>query len=136
MAKDFWINLPVKNLKKSKEFFMKIGFTFKEGPGSTDSSAPMLIGTSKTVVMLFEEDVFKGFISNQIADPKNGTEVLLAFGAESKKEVDDIIQKVIEAGGKSNHKPYELQGWMYGTVFTDLDGHQWNILFMDPSKMK
>jgi len=136
MPKDFWINLPVKNVKKSKEFYSKIGFTFKDGPGNTDTSAPMMIGSSNAVVMLFEENVFKSFIPNDIADPNKGTEVLFSFDAASIKEVDDLIQKVIEAGGKSNHKPYEMQGWMYGSVFTDLDGHQWNILYMDHSKMK
>jgi predicted lactoylglutathione lyase len=133
MVKEFWLNLPVKDLKKSKAFFTKLGFSFHSGPGNTDTSAPLNVGN--VVVMLFEESAFKGFINNEIADTSKGTEALFSFDAESKAEVDEIVNKVIAAGGKSNHKPYEMQGWMYGCVFTDLDGHSWNVLYMDKSKM-
>lgn len=135
MAKQFWLNLPVKSLAKSKEFFSKLGFKFSTGPGSTDTSAPLLMGDNNVVIMLFEEPAFKGFVNSDVADTSKGTEVLLSIDAESKEEVDELVSKVIAAGGKSTHKPSEMQGWMYGCVFTDLDGHKWNVLYMDQGKM-
>ena len=135
MVKEFWLSLPVKDIKKSKAFFTELGFSFHQGPGNTDTSAPLSMGSKDVVVMLFEESVFKGFINDKIADTKEGTEVLLSFDAESKAEVDEIANRAIAAGGKTNHKPYEMEGWMYGCVFTDIDGHSWNVLYMDKDKM-
>ena len=134
MAKDFWLNLPVKDIKKSKEFFTQLGFQFN-AQYSSDNSACLLVGEKNIVVMLFEEPAFKGFINRDIADTRQCTEVLLSFDAQSKKEVDELVQKVIAAGGKSNHQPSEMKGWMYGCVFSDIDGHRWNILYMDMNKM-
>ena len=84
--------------------------------------------------MLFDETAFKSFTNNEIADTKQATEVLLSIDAESKEEVDEMVMKAVNAGGKSNHKPSEMKGWMYGCVFTDLDGHQWNVLYMNMDK--
>jgi predicted lactoylglutathione lyase len=135
MTKDFWINLPVKDLKRSKEFFTSIGFTFKGGPGDTEFSACMILGERKTAVMLFAEPVFKGFTSSPIADTSKGTEVLLSIDAESREEVDDITEKALKAGGTVFGRPGGKDGWMYGSGFTDLDGHRWNVLYMDMSQM-
>ncbi len=131
MAKDFWLSLPVKNVKRSREFFTKLGFKFTPGPGNTDTSAPLVIGNKNVVVMLFEEPAFKGFVNQEITNTDKSCEVLLSFDAASKEEVDEIVLKVIEAGGTSTHKPYEMQGPMYGCVFRDLDGHCWNVLHMN-----
>ena len=135
MTKEFWINLPVKNVSKSKEFFKKLGFTFNPHYGNSDNSASLFLGQHNVVVMLFDEPTFKGFTGQTVADAKQATEVLLSIGAESVEEVDEMAMKAINAGGKSNHKPYLMNGWMYGCVFTDLDGHQWNVQYMDMSKM-
>ena len=135
MVKEFWLNLPVKDIKKSRAFFDKLGFKFNTQNGNTDTSAALMVGEKNVVVMLFEEPAFKGFTNTEVADTKQGTEVLLSFDAQSKEEVDAMAQKAIEAGGKTDHKPYEMQGWMYGCVFTDIDGHKWNVLHMDYSKM-
>lgn len=86
--------------------------------------------------MLFEEPAFKCFTNAEIADTTKGCEVLLSIDAESKEEVDTLIQKAIEAGGKSTHKPSAMSGWMYGSLFLDPDGHRWNVLYMDMTKMK
>lgn len=134
MAKDFWINLPVKDISRSKAFFKSLGFKFNPQYHS-DNSCSLLLGDKSVVVMLFEEPAFKGFTSNNISDTQQGTEVLLSFDAQSKEEVDEIIEKVIAAGGTSNHKPADMKGWMYGCVFADPDGHRWNVLYMDMSKM-
>ncbi|GHN01707.1 glyoxalase [Cytophagales bacterium WSM2-2] len=134
MAKEFWLNLPVRDIKKTREFFSKLDFPFKK-ERNTDNSACMTLGEKNVVIMLFEDPMFKGFINSDIADPQKGTEVLLSFDAKSKEEVDEVAKKAIEAGGKSTHKPTEMKGWLYGCVFTDLDGHKWNALYMDMSKM-
>ena len=87
-TKDIWINLPVKDVTKSKEFFTKLGFSFSTEYGNSSDCAGLLVGSKKTVIMLFLESTFKKFIGSEIADTKLGTEVLFSFGAESKEEVD------------------------------------------------
>ncbi len=135
MTKQLWINLPVKDVKKSKEFFTKLGFKFNEHMGNSENSAGLLIGDKNTIVMLFDEPSFKGFTSAEISDVTSAAEVLLSIDAESKEEVDEMAEKAVAAGGKSNHKPREMKGWMYGCLFVDPDGHRWNVLYMDMSKM-
>lgn len=134
MAKQIWLNLPVKEIVQSKIFFTKIGFFFSE-QHDTDNSAAMLVGEKNFVVMLFEESMFEGFVQNKITDTNSSSEVLISIDAESREEVDELAQKVIEAGGTVFAKPAESQGWMYGCGFADLDGHRWNVLFMDFSKL-
>jgi predicted lactoylglutathione lyase len=135
MIKEFWINLPVKDVQKSKEFFIKIGFKLNPHYGNTENSTSFLIGQKSIVLMLFEESTFKGFTSTGIPNTLQFSEVLLSIDTENKEEVDEMVRIIIEAGGKSNHVPYEMQGWMYGCIFSDLDGHRWNLMYMDWSKM-
>ncbi len=135
MTKELWINLPVKNVIKSKEFFTKIGFSFADGPGNTNVSATLVIGEKNIVIMLFEELVFKNFTGNQITDTKQATEVLFSISAETREEVDEWADKARNAGGIVYGKPSEHQGWLYGCGFADLDGHRWNVLYRDMSKM-
>lgn len=136
MTKQFWINLPVKDVNVSKEFFSKLGFRFNSQFGNGPNSAAMQVGEKDVTVMLFDEATFEGFVENcGLADTAQGVEVLLSIDAESKEEVDELAQKAIEAGGKSNHKSREMDGWMYGCLFTDPDGHSWNVLYMDMRKM-
>ena len=130
MANEFWLNLPVKDLNKSKAFFNNIGFTFSDGQGNSPTTAPLLLGRHKIVVMLCEEPTFKSFVNQEISDTTQSCEVLLSVDASSKEEVDAIVEKVLASGGKSNHKPHEMSGFMYGCVFSDLDGHRWNVLHM------
>jgi predicted lactoylglutathione lyase len=135
MTKDLWINLPVKDVMKSKEFFAKIGFKHNTQYGNGPDSAGIIVGNKNIVIMLFAEHIFKGFSQNNLADTKQSNEVLFSFDAESRQEVDEIAKKAVEAGGTLFGKPAEHQGWMYGCAFTDLDGHRWNVLHMDMSKM-
>lgn len=135
MTKQLWINLPVKDVAKSREFFTALGFSFNTQHGNSANSASLLIGEKNVVVMLFDEPTFKGFTNSEIGNTSQGTEVLLSIDAESKEEVDEIAKKVLDAGGKTNHQPGEMKGWMYGCVFSDIDGHKWNVLYMDMSKM-
>lgn len=133
MIKDLWLNLPVKNVKRSKEFFTQLGFTFNVQNGDTDHSACLLVGAKNTVVMLFEEIVFSTFIKNEISDASQSSELLISISAESKLEVDEMAKKVKLAGGIVYSEPGG-EGWLYGMAFSDLDGHRWNLLFMDLSK--
>jgi predicted lactoylglutathione lyase len=135
MTKQLWINLPVKDVKKSKEFFTKIGFSFNDSYINNDEGASLVIGDNNIIIMLFKESAFKNFTGTEISDPKKGTEVLFSFDAESKEEVDELADKVIKAGGTIYAEAGDTDGWMYGCGFADLDGHKWNVLHMDMSKI-
>lgn len=135
MIKSLWLNIPVKDVAKSRDFFTAIGFRLNEHYGNSDQSASLLIGTSDLVLMLWPAEQFKNFTRHEISSTVQGNEVLFSIDAESAEEVDDIISKVEAAGGDIFARPGWNQGWMYGCGFKDLDGHRWNILFMDFSKM-
>jgi hypothetical protein len=132
MAKQIFINLPVKNLKKSMTFFEKLGFTFNM-QFTDDKAACMIIGENIYAMLLLEK-FFKTFTNKEIADAKKTTEVLIAIDAESKYAVDEMIRKAVEAGGSTYRNPQD-NGWMYGHSFADLDGHQWEVLYLDESQM-
>ena len=136
MFKDLWINLPVKDINISIDFFTKLGFTFNPQHANSGNSACLLAGEKKTVIMLFEESVFKSFTNKDITDTSKSREVLLSIGANSKEAVDEIARKAIESGGNSNHKASEMTTWMYACNFSDPDGHMWNVLYMDMDKMQ
>jgi hypothetical protein len=135
MPKQFWLSLPVKNIEKSKEFFTKLDFKFNATQGNGPNSACMMMGDKDVVVMLFDEPTFKQCLGDAAAELSKASEVLLSIDAQSKEEVDAITKRAVDAGGTSPHKPKDMQGWMYGSVFTDIDGHKWNVLYMDMSKM-
>ena len=133
MATKIFVNLPVKDLNKSMEFFGKLGFTFN--PQFTDEDATCMIIGENIFAMLLVEKRFKDFTKKQIADAKSTTEVLLALDANSRQEVDDMVKKAVAAGG-SVYSDSQDHGWMYGHSFADLDGHQWEILYMDEEMLK
>jgi len=132
MAKQIFVNLPVKDLKKSMDFFTKLGFTFN--PQFTDDNAACMIIGENIYSMLLMEKFFKGFTKKEISDAKKTTEVLIAIDAESREEVDELIKKAVDAGGTIYRDPDD-HGWMYSHSFADLDGHQWEVLYMDTNKM-
>ena len=136
MAKEIWANLPVKNVSKAKEFFSRLGFSFSTTMDGGEQFACLLVGTNNFHVLLFQQDIFKTFTQNALADATAATEVMFSIDAENRQEVDDMAEKVTAAGGIVFGKPAEFQGWMYGCAFTDLDGHRWNMLFRDLEKMK
>lgn len=128
-----FVNLPVKDLNKSMEFFSKLGFEFNP-QFTTDTAASMVI--SETIYsMLLVEDHFKKFTKKEIADSSKTTEVLVALAVESKEEVDEMINKVREAGGKPTDEPQDY-GFMYQWSFEDIDGHIWELFYMDPSTVQ
>jgi predicted lactoylglutathione lyase len=132
MATKIFVNLPVKNLQQSIEFFTQLGFTFN--PQFTDETATCMIVGENIFVMLLIESRFKDFTKKEISDARKTTEVLLAIDAESREAVDDMIQKAIAAGGTVYADPMD-HGWMYIHSFADLDGHQWEIAYMDESAL-
>ncbi|MNO71416.1 Glyoxalase-like domain protein [compost metagenome] len=134
MVKEMWINLPVKELRKSREFFGKLGMAFHPRHENSDEAAGLIVGDKSVMVMLFPEDTFKSFTGHEIADTQLGTEVLLSIDAESREEVDEWVKKVVQAGGTIFKAP-SGEGWLYGAGFADLDGHRWNVLYMDMSQM-
>ncbi len=134
-TKEIWINLPVKDVAKSKEFYKAIGFVLNTAHGNTNDSASFLIGEKNMVLMLFQEDVFKSFTKNNLTDTALSSEVLISLDSETRNGIDEMANKVEAAGGNVFSKPEETQGWMYGCGFTDIDGHRWNMLHMDKSKI-
>ena len=132
MSKNIFVNLPVKDLNKSMEFFSKLGFTFN--PQFTDDKAACMIIGENIYTMLLLEQFFKNFTKKKISDAKKNTEVLIAFDVDKKSKVDEMVRKAVDAGGSIYNEPQD-QGWMYGHSFADPDGHQWEVLYMDMSKM-
>ncbi|OMF07195.1 extradiol dioxygenase [Paenibacillus amylolyticus] len=130
MSQKIWMNLPVKDVVKSTTFFNAIGF---HGENVGNERAQLVIGS--TTILLFPDAAFEKFTGAKIADTAHSAEVIFSIGADSKEEVDAFIQKVETAGGSIFGKPSEIDGWMYGAGFADLDGHRWNLLYMDESKM-
>ncbi len=130
-TKQIWLNLPVKDVSASKKFYNALGFKLNPKHPSSDSSACYFIGETNFVVMLFEEETFKSFTNSPVTDTSKSAEMLISFDAENKEEVDEIAKKVVNAGGVLFSEPSTIQDWMYGCGFTDLDGHRWNVLYMD-----
>ena len=132
MAAKAFINLPVKNLDQSISFFSHIGFGFD--PHLTDDNAACMIINGHTFfVILLKEDYFKTFTKKTICDSTTFTEVLITLHLDSKESIQSMIEKA-RVLGAIIHEP-EDRGWMYQHSLTDLDGHQWEFIFMDESQM-
>jgi uncharacterized protein len=125
-----FVNLPVKDLDKSRKFFEELGFRFNEQ--FTDDTAACLVIDENIFAMLLTEAKFKEFINGEIADPST-TETLLALSADSREEVDRLADQALAAGG-ADWKPPQEQGPMYSRSFQDPDGHVWEVLHMDMSQ--
>ncbi|WP_409292888.1 VOC family protein [Peribacillus sp. SCS-37] len=135
MSGELWLNLPVRDPEQAKKFYMQIGFRLNERYVSQDGAFSLIVGDNQVVIMLFPETVFRGFAGNSVANSQLGTEVLFSLGANSRDEVDELALKAERAGGIVFSKPGEKDGWMYGCGFADPDGHRWNVLYMDLSKI-
>lgn len=133
MATKIFVNLPVKDLNKSVEFFTRLGFKFN--PQFTDEKATCMIVGEDIFVMLLVESFFKTFTRKEICDATKSTEVLLCLSAESRARVDEMVSRAVAAGAATPNKPSD-HGFMYQHGFEDLDGHIWEIMFMEPSANK
>jgi len=130
MANKIFVNLPVKDLNRSIAFFTKLGFSFN--PQFTDETATCMVVSENIFVMLLIESRFAGFTKKSVADATKTTEVLIALDAESREEVDRIVDAAVAAGGSLYREPAD-HGGMYERSFADLDGHQWEFAYMDMS---
>lgn len=133
MATKIFVNLPVKDLKKSIEFFTKLGFAFN--PRFTDETATCMIVSEDIFVMLLTHDKFKAFTPKAICDATKSTEVLVCLSLESRDKVNDLVRKAVAAGGTTYNQPQD-HGFMYGHGFQDLDGHIWELIYMQPDTTK
>jgi len=131
METQIFLNLPVKDLNKSIQFFTELGFTFN--PKFTDDKATCMIIGDKSFAMLIIEEFYKTFTHKEICDAGKSSEVLISVSVENREKVDEIISKVIKAGG-SEYMEVKDHGWMYHRSFLDLDNHHWEVFFMDESQ--
>ena len=130
MATQMFVNLPVKDLKRSVEFFTKLGYTFN--PQFTDENATCMIISEHNYAMLLVEPFFKSFTEKQIADATKTVEVIVALSADSRAAVDSLVAKAVAAGAKTPN-PAKDYGFMYQHGYQDLDGHLWEVFWMDPN---
>lgn len=133
MTQKIFVNLPVRDLRKSMEFFGKLGFAFNAQ--FTDETAACMIISEGMFVMLITENKFKTFTPKQICDTTKSTEVLVCLSSASRDSVNEMVRKAVAAGGTTYREP-EDHGFMYGHGFQDLDGHIWELAFMEPSAAK
>ncbi|WP_020596933.1 VOC family protein [Spirosoma panaciterrae] len=133
MATKIFVNLPVKNLQKSVEFFTQVGYTFN--PQFTDENATCMIISEDIYVMLLVEPFFKGFSKKEIADTTKTAEAIICLSADSREDVDELVRKAVAAGATTPSEPDD-RGFMYGHGYQDLDGHLWEVFYMDPSAIQ
>jgi predicted lactoylglutathione lyase len=129
MSKSLFVNLPIENLKRSVDFFSHLGFTFN--PQFTDEQSTCMIISDSIMIMLLEKEKFQGFIKKPIAS-RDTTEAILALSCESREEVLAVCEKAFEKGAGRLNDPEDL-GFMFSWGFEDLDGHLWDVFWMDPA---
>lgn len=130
MSRKIFVNLPVKNLKKSMDFFTKVGF--KNNPQFTDDTAACMVASEHIFVMLLTEPKFRSFAPKPIADATKTTGVLIALSYDSKDQVNEVVRLATSNGGSTYAEPKDY-GFMYQHGFQDPDGHIWEIFWMDPA---
>ncbi len=133
MARKIFVNLPVKDLQKSMDFFTKLGFTFN--PQFTDDTAACMIVSDDIFVMLLTEAKFKEFTPKPICDAMRSAEVLVCLSCENRDIVDELVRKALAAGG-TTYAESKHYGFMYQHGFQDPDGHIWELIYMDPKAVQ
>lgn len=131
MPRNLYVNLPVQDLERTVDFFAALGFAFN--PKFTDENATCMIINDNTSVMLLVESYFATFTRKPVADAKASTETLLAISVDSRAEVDDLVVRAIAKGASEYAEPKDY-GFMYQRGIADLDGHQWEVFYMDESQ--
>lgn len=127
MHQQIFVNLPVKDIERTRAFFSALGFRFE--PKFSDEKALCMVISDSIFAMLLHEDFFKTFTKKPVADARQSTEVLVCLSCRSREEVDGLVAKALAAGGKAP-MPVQDMGFMYGHGFEDLDGHQWELVHM------
>ncbi|WP_138476466.1 VOC family protein [Dyadobacter bucti] len=133
MATKIFVNLPVKDLNQTVEFFTKLGFTFNAQ--FTDENATSMIISDDIYVMLLVEKYFQTFTKKEIVDTSKAAEAIICLSADSREEVDALVDKAFAAGAKSSSETQEY-GYMYGRGFEDINGHLWEVMWMDPGAVE
>ncbi|MFF3063108.1 VOC family protein [Oerskovia sp. NPDC057915] len=128
-----FVNLPVADLEKSKAFYTQLGFSINAQ--FTDENASCVVVSDTIYVMLLTHDFFRRFTSKDIVDAQSATEVINAISAESRPGVDELADRALAAGGSQTNPPQD-EGFMYSRSFSDLDGHLWEVMYMDPSAIE
>ena len=130
MTTQIFMNLPVKDLDRSVQFFTALGFTFNQD--YTDQNATCMVVNDDAYVMLLVEKFFQTFTSKEIVDATSATEAIMAFSVDSRDAVDQMVSKALDAGGTES-QPVQDYGFMYSHSFQDPDGHLWEVMWMDPA---
>jgi len=132
MSSQIFVNIAVKDLEKSMRFFAKLGFSFNAE--FSDENAACMIISEEAYVMLLVEKFFKTFTPKNIADTNKSTEVLISLSMESREKVDELLEKAISMGAVEARDPQD-DVFMYARSFSDLDGHIWELFWMEPDVM-
>ena len=130
MSRKIFVNLPIKDMERSQAFFRSLGFDFN--PQFTNEQGACMVVSEDIFVMLLVEPFFQTFIKKPIADARKSTEVLVCLSCESREEVDALVKKALAAGGTAPNAPQD-HGFMYAHGFEDLEGHVWELVWMDPN---
>jgi len=130
MARQIFVNLPVTDLKRSVAFFTALGYRFD--PKFTDENATCMIVGDNIFVMLLVERFFQTFTKKALCDATKSTEVLVCLSCDSRAHVDELVSKARAAGGTTPNDPQD-HGFMYGHGYQDLDGHLWELIYMEPA---
>ena len=133
MATKIFVNLPVKDLKKSMKFYSSLGYSFN--PQFTDDTAACMVISDDIYAMLLTHAKFKQFTPKAICDASKSTEVLIALSCESRQHVDDLVRKATAGGGSTYAEPKD-HGFMYQHGYQDPDGHIWELIYMEPGVVK
>ncbi|HKU00684.1 MAG TPA: VOC family protein [Paraburkholderia sp.] len=134
MHKHIFVNLGVRDLKRSMDFFGKVGFAF-EPKFTNDQAACMVIGEN-IFAMLLTTDFMRSFTDKALIDAREQTEVLVCLSCESRDEVNALVDKALAVGGTSKRPPMECGDSMYGRSFEDPDGHIWELMYMSPEAVE
>lgn len=129
-VKSVFINLPVRNLSATRNFWAKLGFSFND-KFSDDKALCLIINDGAVYAMLITHELFGTFTNRSIADGTT-TQVLTAIEVETREQVDKMVSIAL-ANGATRYRESADHGWLYYDSFADLDGHQWEILYKDPS---
>jgi predicted lactoylglutathione lyase len=132
-SRKIFVNVAVKDLQTSVAFFTQLGFTFE--PRFTDETATCMVVSDEAFVMLLVEERFKDFTKKALCDATTHTEAILALSAESRQEVDELVEKALAAGGRPANEPMD-HGFMYLWSFQDPDAHLWEVVWMDPAVLQ
>jgi predicted lactoylglutathione lyase len=130
IPRKLFVNIPVADIQRAIIFFEALGFTFNTQ--FTDASATSMLVGEDAYFMLLSRERFTGFSKRPLGDSQKETNALFALGVESRAAVDEMVNKAIAAGGTHAAEPQD-HGFMYGWSFYDLDGHHWEVFYMDPS---